>query len=134
MCSLDSSGAISAASRVHSSGPERSAGTEMHVPTLESSAATSSQTSALRLEMYTLAPASTKPRAIISPIPRLPPVTRAVLPEMSKRLVIGATLSEHTNVIQDEPHGKEPSDTGEEDGNGRGDRVGARDAGPPARS
>jgi len=56
----------------------------MQVPILESSAATSSQTSALRDEMYTLAPASTNPRAIISPMPRLPPVTSAVLPSMEK--------------------------------------------------
>ena len=42
-------------------------------------------------------------------MPRLPPVTRAVLPEMSKRLVIRATLSERTNLIQDEPDGEEPS-------------------------
>jgi catechol 2,3-dioxygenase-like lactoylglutathione lyase family enzyme len=38
-----------------------------------------------------LAPASTKPRAIISPMPRLPPVTSAVLPSMeNKSEVTGA--------------------------------------------
>ena len=44
-----------------------------------------STTSALRDEMYTVAPASTKPSAIILPMPRVPPVTRAVLPSMEKR-------------------------------------------------
>ena len=57
----------------------------MQVPFLESSAATCSQTSALRDEMYTVAPASTKPSAIIRPMPRLPPVTSAVLPAMENR-------------------------------------------------
>ena len=57
----------------------------MQVPFCDSSAATCSQTSALRDEMYTLAPASTNPSAIIRPMPRLPPVTRAVLPAMEKR-------------------------------------------------
>ena len=51
-----------------------------------------SQTSALRDEMYTLAPASTKPRAIINPMPRLPPVTSAVLPSMENRSVMAARL------------------------------------------
>ena len=35
--------------------------------------------------MYTFTPASTKPSAIIEPMPRLPPVTSAVFPAMSKR-------------------------------------------------
>src|ERR1051325_5112038 len=35
--------------------------------------------------MYTVAPASTKPRAIISPIPREPPVTSTVFPSTENR-------------------------------------------------
>ena len=50
--------------------------------------ATRSHTSALRDEMYTLAPASTKPRAIIRPMPRDPPVTTAVLPSMEKSSLV----------------------------------------------
>ena len=55
------------------------------VPLAESSAATSAQASALRDEMVTAAPASTNPSAIILPMPRVPPVTRAVLPAIEKR-------------------------------------------------
>ena len=55
------------------------------MPFFESSAATSAQASALRDEMYTAAPASTNPSAIIRPMPRVPPVTSAVLPAMEKR-------------------------------------------------
>ena len=58
----------------------------MHSPILESSAATSSHTSSLREAMYTLAPASTNPVAIILPMPREPPVTTAVLPSMEKSM------------------------------------------------
>src|ERR1700739_3649446 len=36
-----------------------------------------------------MAPASTNPRAIISPMPLVPPVTRTVLPETSNSEVIG---------------------------------------------
>src|SRR5438445_6343188 len=71
---------------------EQSAGSETHVPCRDSSAATWSHTSALREEMYTFAPASTKPRAIMSPMPREPPVTRATLPSMEKRFDIGGTM------------------------------------------
>ena len=60
------------------------------LPDSDSSAATSSQTSALRDEMYTFAPASTKPRAIIRPMPRDPPVTTAFLPAMEKRSLMSA--------------------------------------------
>jgi hypothetical protein len=42
----------------------------------------------LRDETYTVAPASTNPPAIIRPIPREPPVTRAVLPAMENRSVM----------------------------------------------
>ena len=65
----------------------------MHVPAPASSAATRSQTSALREEMYTRAPASTNPRAIIRPMPREPPVTSAVLPATENRSCIGVSFS-----------------------------------------
>ncbi len=51
MSSRGESRDTSAASRSHSSSRDRSAGMLTHVPTLESSAATSSQTSAFRDEM-----------------------------------------------------------------------------------
>src|SRR5690349_1044544 len=35
--------------------------------------------------MYTRAPACSRPRAIMSPMPRLPPVTTAVFPDRSNR-------------------------------------------------
>src|ERR1700750_177921 len=38
--------------------------------------------------MYTRAPASSNPRAIMSPIPRLPPVTTAVFPDRSNKSMI----------------------------------------------
>ena len=41
-----------------------------------------------RDDTYTLAPASTYPVAIILPMPREPPVTRAVLPAMENRSVM----------------------------------------------
>src|SRR5690606_37601928 len=44
-----------------------------------------SHASALRDEMITRAPASAKPRAIINPIPRVPPVTTTVLRPTSNR-------------------------------------------------
>ena len=76
----------SSARRRHSSSVERSAGDGVRTcRARDSSSATASHTSALRDEMLTLAPASTKPRAIIRPMPRLPPVTRAVLPAMENR-------------------------------------------------
>ena len=57
-------------------------------PSAESSLATASQTSALRDEMITCAPARTKPWAIIRPIPREPPVTRTVLPSTENSCVM----------------------------------------------
>src|ERR1700722_8632818 len=85
MSRASSRDATSSARRRHSASVERSAGIPMQVPFLDSSAATASTTSAFREEMYTFTPASTKPSAIIRPMPRLPPVTSAVLPAMSKR-------------------------------------------------
>ena len=46
------------------------------------------QASALRELMYTRAPASSRPRAIMSPMPRLPPVTTAVFPDRSNKSMI----------------------------------------------
>ena len=57
-------------------------------PSADRSLATASQTSALRDEMITCAPARTKPWAIISPIPREPPVTRTVLPSTENSCVM----------------------------------------------
>src|SRR5271168_852295 len=85
MSSASTRAAISSARRRHSGSLDRSAGIPMHVPLAVSSAATSATASALRDEMYTVAPASTKPSAIILPIPRVPPVTSAVLPATEKR-------------------------------------------------
>src|SRR5215471_11707364 len=51
------------------------------------SLATRSQASALRLEMMTLAPCSAIRSAIASPIPFVDPVTRAILPVRSNRLI-----------------------------------------------
>ncbi len=58
----------------------------------ESSSATGAMTSILRDEMYTLTPASTKPREIIWPIPWPPPVTSAVLPRTLNSSVIAVPL------------------------------------------
>src|SRR5690348_10791206 len=54
-------------------------------PCSASSSAASAQASALRELMYTRAPACSRPRAIMSPMPRLPPVTTAVFPDRSNR-------------------------------------------------
>ena len=75
----------SAASRRHASSPDKSAGRATHSPTRDSSPATSSHTAAFRELTYTRAPPSTNPRAIINPIPRLPPVTTAVFPSTENR-------------------------------------------------
>ena len=62
---------------------DRSAGTAAQ----PSSAAVFSSSAALREEMYTCAPASTNPAAIIRPIPREPPVTTTVLPSTENRVM-----------------------------------------------
>ena len=59
---------------------ERSATMPEHVPKAESSATAPSTASALREATTTVAPAATKPPAIIRPIPRVPPVTTMVFP------------------------------------------------------
>src|ERR671911_625343 len=96
MSRLDSRAATASARRRHSASLDRSAGMASHSPTFDSSAATSSQTSALRDEMMTLAPASTNPRAIISPMPLDPPVTTAVLPAMeNSSLMVRSMVARH---------------------------------------
>src|SRR5882672_7965709 len=59
MCSFDSRSAIAAASRSLPALVERSAGMEIHGPIAPSCSAAASQTSALRDEMYTVAPDET---------------------------------------------------------------------------
>src|ERR1017187_1689720 len=85
MSSASTRDAISSARPRHPASVDRSAGTPKQVPLAESSVATSSHALALREEMKTVAPASTNPSAIILPIPRVPPVTKAVSPAMEKR-------------------------------------------------
>src|SRR5204863_3863921 len=76
----------SLAKRSSPSWVERSAATDTHSPILLSSSSAAWTCSALRAVMYTRAtPASRNPRAIISPTPRDPPVTTAVLPLMENR-------------------------------------------------
>src|SRR6266853_2106761 len=72
----------------HSCSVDRSAGSAVTVPYWLSSCCAAAQASALRELMYTRAPASSRPRAIMSPIPRLPPVTTAALPDRSNRFMI----------------------------------------------
>src|SRR5215470_705723 len=79
---------ISPARRRHSASVDRSAGMAMIFPYRVSSRSAAAQASALRELMYTRAPASSSPRAIISPIPRLPPVTTAVFPDRSNKSMI----------------------------------------------
>jgi hypothetical protein len=59
MSRLDSRAATASASRRHSASVDRSAAMASHSPSFDSSAAAWSNTSALRDEMYTFAPAST---------------------------------------------------------------------------
>src|SRR5207244_9254997 len=65
------------------SGVETSAATASQSPSSASSFALASSSPRLREEMITRAPARSRPVAIMSPIPREPPVTSARLPEMS---------------------------------------------------
>src|SRR5271165_6752028 len=76
---------VSVASSTAAPGSDTSPGIASHSPSSASSRAAALTSSCLREETITLAPASTRPRAIISPIPREPPVTRAVLPATSNR-------------------------------------------------
>src|SRR3954452_9907638 len=83
MCSSSSCSPTSAASARQASSVDRSAWTKRTVPNAESSARACSPSSGLRALRYTRAPACSSPRAIISPIPRVPPVTTATLPVRS---------------------------------------------------
>src|SRR5271167_4846511 len=85
----------SAASARAPSALDTSAAIAWTSPNAESCSAVACSGSALREEMQTRAPATSSPRAIISPIPRDPPVTRAVLPateNRSLRFVVGSSL------------------------------------------
>src|SRR3954449_247477 len=88
-CTWSSSFPTSVASRRHSSSVARSACTKCTVPSAASSFRAASPSSALRALMYTRAPARSSPRAIIRPIPRVPPVTTATLPVRSNRSTRG---------------------------------------------
>src|SRR5262245_31224655 len=79
-CSAGSRCASSRASAVTPSSVPRSAGIATHSPSFASSASAALHASTLREQRYVRTPFSTKPRAIISPMPRVPPVTRATLP------------------------------------------------------
>src|SRR6201994_2188382 len=83
------------ASSAAPSGVEMSPGTATQSPSPASSAAAPSTSARLREETTTRAPACTSPRAIITPIPREPPVTSAVLPDTSNRsvLIVGRSWS-----------------------------------------
>jgi hypothetical protein len=70
----------SAARRAHSDRRDRSAATPRTGPNSASAVTAASTASALRELITTEAPACSSPRAIIIPIPLVPPVTRAVLP------------------------------------------------------
>src|SRR5215831_14663681 len=83
--------ATSLASRRHSASVDRSAGMAVTGPYWLSSASAAAQPSALRELMYTRAPASSRPRAIMSPIPRVPPVTTAVFPDRSNKSMTAKT-------------------------------------------
>src|SRR6516164_9202553 len=87
----------SPASRRHSASVDRSAGMATICPYWVSSRSAAAQASALRELMYTRAPASSSPRAIISPIPRLPPVTTAVFPDRSNKSMISPMPSQGRN-------------------------------------
>src|SRR5580698_4962099 len=71
----------SAASAAQPAAVETSPGIDSH----PSSFAAASHAVFLRADTYTLAPDSTKPRAIIIPIPREPPVINTVFPLTEKR-------------------------------------------------
>jgi hypothetical protein len=86
------------ASPWHPASDDRSAGTARHSPTCDSSPATRSHASAFRELTYTRAPPSTSPRAIINPIPRLPPVTTAVFPATENRSSISRLRSSASDV------------------------------------
>jgi hypothetical protein len=86
-CTVSSRSPTASASPTHPASDDRSAGTATHspAPTADSSVAARSHASAFRELTYTRAPPSTSPRAIINPIPRLPPVTTAVFPATENR-------------------------------------------------
>src|SRR5271167_3524276 len=91
----------SAASARAPSALDTSAAIAWTSPKADSCSAVACSGSALREERHTRAPATSSPRAIISPIPRDPPVTSAVLPareNRSLRFVVGSSLRIGTPV------------------------------------
>src|SRR5215472_5795946 len=96
-CNAGSRWPISAASRRHSASVDRSAGMATIFPYGVSSRSAAAQASALRELMYTRAPASSSPRAIMSPIPRLPPVTTPVFPDRANKSMISPMPSQGRN-------------------------------------
>src|SRR4051794_28682013 len=101
MCSSFSTAPTSSASRRHSASFDRSAGIAVTSPYDDSSCAAAAHASALREEMYTLrAPPCRRPRVIIRPIPRVPPVTTATLPSrLNKSTVLPLWLSVRLGIV-----------------------------------
>src|SRR5664280_1094965 len=67
------------------SSEDRSAAKPEHAPKSDSSATAACTAWALRDATITVAPAATKPAAIMCPMPRVPPVTTTVFPATEKR-------------------------------------------------
>src|SRR5215218_7752662 len=83
------------ANRRHPSSLARSSATAQHSPTPDNSSATEAHASALRLLIKTDAPFSTNARAIINPIPEVPPVTTTRLPRTENNSLISVPTSTH---------------------------------------
>ena len=92
MSSVSVPASASTASRVHSSWRDRSAGIARTGPNSDRAATACSHASALRELITTSAPACSRPRAIIIPIPRVPPVTSAFFPSSPKSFAKSAVL------------------------------------------
>src|ERR1700737_2907107 len=80
----------------------RFAGIAATGPSGDSASTAAASSGSLRLDRYTLAPACNRPRAIISPIPRPPPVTTATLPSSRNQSLVMATpfVSRHARVVR----------------------------------
>ncbi len=88
-CSRSTCSATAAANLLHPASVERSSGSAMHLPLLcssESRAAAAAHASFFLLLMITVQPRRQNASAIMSPMPRAPPVTRTIFPDTSKRL------------------------------------------------
>src|ERR1700691_2640328 len=62
-------------------------------PCADNSATATASSAFLRLDRYTVAPARSSPRAIITPMPRPPPVTTATFPSRRNKSVMGSSLA-----------------------------------------